>query len=61
MQNGFTCGLPVRTTLNIEDDVLVTPAGQSTPAVAGFRAFAARDGRVVSNAQIDQLSNEAGL
>lgn len=86
-------GLPVRTTLDIEDDVLAAakelarrqgttagqmvsrllraalngradqalPAGASSPAVAGFRPFAAQDGRVVSNEQIDQLRDEAGL
>lgn len=37
------------------------PAGESSPAVAGFRPFVARDGRVVSNDQIDQLRDEAGL
>jgi len=83
----------VRTTLDIEDDVLAAakelarrqgtsagqmvsrllraalngradqghPAGESTPAVAVFRPFAAQDGRVVSNEQIDQLRDEAGL
>jgi hypothetical protein len=61
----------VRTTLDMEADGLATakelarlhglPAGESTPAVAGFRPFAAHDGRVVSNEQIDQLRDEAGL
>ena len=83
----------VRTTLDIEDDVLAaakelarrqgTSAGQmvsrllraalngsafsgvpgceSPQSVAGFRPFAAQAGRVVSNEQIDQLRDEAGL
>jgi hypothetical protein len=83
----------VRTTLDIEDDVLAAakelarrqgttagqmvsrllraalngradqglPAGDSSPTVAGFRPFAAQHGRVVSNEQIDQLRDEAGL
>lgn len=83
----------MRTTLDIEDDVLAAakelarrqgtsagqmvsrllraalngradhgfPAGPPTPAVAGFRPFAAQHGRVVSNEQIDQLRDEAGL
>jgi hypothetical protein len=85
--------LSVRTTLDIEDDVLAAakelarrqgtsagqmvsrllraalngsamsglPAGASPPAVAGFRPFAAQAGRVVSNEQIDQLRDQAGL
>ncbi|MFM7266465.1 MAG: hypothetical protein ACKOZW_12925 [Cyanobium sp.] len=83
----------MRTTLDIEDDVLAAakelarrqgttagqmvsrllraalngradqglPAGDYTPVVAGFRPFAAQNGRVVSNEQIDQLRDEAGL
>jgi hypothetical protein len=37
------------------------PAGESTSAVAGFRPFAARDSRLMSNEQIDQLRDEVGL
>jgi hypothetical protein len=37
------------------------PAGASTQAVAGFRPFAARDGRVVSNEQLDQLRDAPGV
>ncbi|MFM7235626.1 MAG: hypothetical protein ACKOYK_02465 [Cyanobium sp.] len=83
----------MRTTLDIEDDVLAaarelarrqgTTAGQmvsrllraalsgapsagQAPAeapitVAGFRPFQARAGAVVTNEQIDQLRDEAGL
>jgi hypothetical protein len=82
----------VRTTLDIDDDVLAaarelarrqgTSAGQmvsrllraalngsafpqppaaASPRVAGFRPFPARAGQVVSNDQIDQLRDEAGL
>ena len=83
----------MRTTLDIEDDVLAAarelarrqgitagqmvsrllraalsgeatpghaPAGAS-PGVAGFRPFQARGGAVVTNEQIDQLRDEAGL
>ncbi len=83
----------MRTTLDIEDDVLAaakelarrqgTSAGQmvsrllraalcgpastelapsvSTPAVAGFRPFPGTAGQLVTNEQIDQLRDEAGL
>jgi hypothetical protein len=83
----------MRTTLDIEDDVLAaarelarrqgTTAGQmvsrllraalsgaaatgqtpaeASPGVAGFRPFQARGGAVVTNEQIDQLRDEAGL
>ncbi len=83
----------MRTTLDIEDDVLAaarelarrqgTSAGQmvsrllraalsgsasmgpspaaDTPAVGGFRPFPAQAGHVVTNEQIDQLRDEAGL
>ena len=83
----------MRTTLDIEDDVLAaarelarrqgTTAGQmvsrllraalsgaastgqasaeAPPGVAGFRPFQARAGVVVTNEQIDQLRDEAGL
>ncbi|MCT0226743.1 hypothetical protein KQ300_00810 [Synechococcus sp. CS-1331] len=83
----------MRTTLDIEDDVLAaarelalrqgTTAGQvvsrllraalsgapstgqaaagAPPSVAGFRPFQARAGVVVTNEQIDQLRDEAGL
>jgi hypothetical protein len=81
----------MRTTLDIEDDVLAaarelarrqgTTAGRMVsrllraalsgassagPAeepitVAGFRPFQAADGAVVTNDQIDQLRDEAGL
>jgi len=83
----------MRTTLDIEDDVLAaarelarrqgTTAGQMVsrllraalsgaasagqapaevpPGVAGFRPFQARAGVVVTNEQIDQLRDEAGL
>ena len=71
MQDAPSSGLPVRTTLDIEDDGLAPakelarrqgqPAGESTPAMFGFRSFAAQDGRVVSNEQIDQLRDVAGL
>jgi hypothetical protein len=86
-------GLSVRTTLDIEDDVLAAAkelarrqgtsagqmvsrllraalngsaspglsAGESPPAVAGFRPFAAPAGQVVTNERIDQLRDEAGL
>jgi hypothetical protein len=79
----------MRTTLDIEDDVLAaarelarrqgttagqmvsrllraalsgapSPAGAAT-TVAGFRPFPAQAGMVVSNDQIDQLRDEAGL
>jgi hypothetical protein len=85
--------LSVRTTLDIEDDVLAAakelarrqgtsagqvvsrllraaligsglpglPTGESPPTVAGFRPFAAQAGQVVTNEQIDQLRDEAGL
>lgn len=62
---------PVRTALDMDDNGLPTakelaclhgpPAGESTSAVAGFRPFAARDSRLVSNEQIDQLRDEVGL
>ncbi len=83
----------MRTTLDIEDDVLAaarelarrqgTTAGQmvsrllraalsgaastgqaeagTTVSVAGFRPFHARAGAVVTNEQIDQLRDEAGI
>jgi hypothetical protein len=82
----------VRTTLDIEDDVLAAArelarrqglsAGQmvsrllrsalsgasrdlapaaSPPAVGGFRPFPSQAGHVVTNEQIDQLRDEAGL
>ena len=83
----------MRTTLDIEDDVLAaarelarrqgTTAGQmvsrllraalsgatstgqaaveTPPTIAGFRPFQARGGAVVTNEQIDQLRDEAGL
>ncbi|QPN70937.1 hypothetical protein [Synechococcus sp. CBW1108] len=83
----------MRTTLDIEDDVLAaarelarrqgTTAGQvvsrllraalsgapstgqaaaeAPPSAAGFRPFQARAGVVVTNEQIDQLRDEAGL
>ena len=83
----------MRTTLDIEDDVLAaarelarrqgTTAGQvvsrllraalsgapstgqaaagAPPSVAGFRPFQARAGVAVTNEQIDQLRDEAGL
>ncbi len=83
----------MRTTLDIEDDVLAaakelarrqgTSAGemvsrllraaltgsgptdvtQASPSrgVAGFRPFTARAGQLVTNEQIDQLRDEAGL
>jgi len=84
----------MRTTLDIEDDVLAaakelarrqgTSAGQmvsrllraalsgtsaigaqasppASEAVAGFRPFPAQAGQLVSNDQIDQLRDEAGL
>ncbi|MCP9908555.1 hypothetical protein KBZ15_01305 [Cyanobium sp. BA20m-p-22] len=83
----------MRTTLDIEDDVLAaarelarrqgTTAGQvvsrllraalsgapstgpaaagAPPSVAGFRPFQARAEVVVTNEQIDQLRDEAGL
>lgn len=83
----------MRTTLDIEDDVLAaarelarrqgTTAGQmvsrllraalsgapcdeqaaaeAVPGVGGFRPFQARSGTVVTNEQIDQLRDEAGL
>lgn len=83
----------MRTTLDIEDDVLAaarelarrqgTTAGQmvsrllraalsgaaatgqapagASPGVAGFRPFQAPVGAVVTNEQIDQLRDEAGL
>jgi hypothetical protein len=83
----------MRTTLDIEDDVLAaarelarrqgTTTGQmvsrlmraalsgaastdqagagATPSVVGFRPFHARAGAVVTNEQIDQLRDEAGL
>ncbi len=81
----------MRTTLDIEDDVLAaakdlarrqgTSAGQmvsrllraalsgstatgpsaSTPAVAGFRPFQAEAGQLITNEQIDQLRDQAGL
>ena len=37
-----------------------SPAGAAT-TVAGFRPFQAQSGVVVSNDQIDQLRDEAGL
>ena len=83
----------MRTTLDIEDDVLAaarelarrqgTTAGQmvsrllraalsgapstgqaaaeAVPGVGGFRPFQARSGAVVTNEQIEQLRDEAGL
>lgn len=83
----------MRTTLDIEDDVLAAtrqlarrrgtsagqmvshllraaltgtsapglPAATPTPAVAGFCPFPARAGQVVTNEQIDQLRDDAGL
>lgn len=83
----------MRTTLDIEDDVLAaarelarrqgTTAGQmvsrllraalsgapstgqaaagAPPSVAGFRPFQPRAGVVLTNEQIDQLRDEAGL
>lgn len=83
----------MRTTLDIEDDVLAAakelarrqgtsagqvvsrllraalngsalpglPAGELPPGVAGFRPFPAQTGQVVTNEQIDQLRDEAGL
>jgi hypothetical protein len=81
----------MRTTLDIEDDVLAaarelarrqgttagqmvsrllraalsgapSPAGEgAATTVAGFRPFQAQAGVVVSNDQIDQLRDEAGL
>jgi hypothetical protein len=85
----------MRTTLDIEDDVLAAakelarrqgtsagamvsrllraalsgsaaiglpaPATASTAAVAGFRPFPAGNAQLVTNAQIDQLRDEAGL
>jgi hypothetical protein len=83
----------MRTTLDIEDDVLAaarelarrqgTTAGQvvsrllraalsgaastgqaaveTPPTIAGFRPFQAPGGAVVTNEQIDQLRDEAGL
>jgi hypothetical protein len=82
----------VRTTLDIEDDVLAAvrdlalrqglsvdqmmsrllraalradavsvPSSGPSATVAGFRAFAAPAGPVVSNEQIDQLRDAAGL
>ncbi len=83
----------MRTTLDIEDDVLAaakelarrqgTSAGQmvsrllraallgpgathpspsgGSPTIAGFRPFPAQAGQLVTNEQIDQLRDEAGL
>jgi hypothetical protein len=83
----------MRTTLDIEDDVLAAtkelarrsgtsagqmvsrllraaltgnaatglPAATPTPAVAGFCPFPAQAGRLVTNEQIDQLRDDAGL
>ncbi len=83
----------MRTTLDIEDDVLAaacelarrqgTTAGQmvsrllraalsgptstgqaaagASPSLAGYRPFQAKAGVVVTNEQIDQLRDEAGL
>ena len=83
----------MRTTLDIEDDVLAaakelarrqgTSAGQmvshllraallgpaathlspsgGSPTIAGFRPFPSRAGQLVTNEQIDQLREEAGL
>ena len=84
----------MRTTLDIEDDVLAavkelarrqgtsagqmvsrllraalsghtsaggSPSPQPSEAVAGFRPFPARAARLVTNDQIDQLRDEAGL
>jgi hypothetical protein len=84
----------MRTTLDIEDDVLAaakelarrqgtsagqmvsrllraalsgqtsaggSPSPQPSEAVAGFRPFPAQAGQVVTNDQIDQLRDEAGL
>ncbi len=83
----------MRTTLDIEDDVLAAarelarrqglsagqmvsrllraalsgtasrglPSAVSSPPVAGFHPFPAQAGHVVTNEQIDQLRDEAGL
>ena len=56
MQQRLCSALPVRTTLDIEDDVLAA-AGQMVSRLL----CAAQNGRVVSNEQIDQLRDEAGL
>jgi len=39
----------------------VKAAAESAPSVAGFRPVEAREGLVVTNEQIDQLRDEAGL
>lgn len=56
MQQRLCSALPVRTTLDIEDDVLAA-AGQMVSRLLRT----AQNGRVVSNEQIDQLRDEAGL
>ena len=59
----------MRTTLDIEDDVLTAAAltgdasaqRSGAAVVAGFRPFAASDQRLVSNEQIDKLRDLEGL
>jgi hypothetical protein len=40
---------------------LAPSASATTGGLAGFRPFPARTGQLVTNAQIDQLRDEAGL
>ncbi len=64
----------MRTTLDLEDDVLaaakelarrqgtsVQPQAAEAPAIGGFRPFPALGARVVTNEAIDQLRDQTGL